>query len=62
MSSKVDRVGKKLRWKDASSKNRFFLEWEGAETAKSRGGEGENNTRASVWASFGPVSRVVTWL
>ena len=40
----------------------FFLELEGAESKKSRGEEGENNTSGIVWASFGPVSRVVTWL
>ena len=47
---------------DVGSKNRFFLEREGAESKKCRGGEGENITRGIVWASFGPVSRVVTWL
>ena len=26
------------------------------------GGGGDNNTRGIVWAEFGPVSRVVTWL
>ena len=35
---------------------------EGAQSKKSREGEGENNTRVNVWASFGLVSRVVTWL
>ena len=62
LSSKIDGVRKKLCWKDASSKNRFFLEQEGAGSTKSRGGKGENNTRVIVWASFGPVSMVVTWL
>ena len=62
MSSKIDRVGNQLLWKDTSSKNRFFLAWAGAESTKSRGGERENNTRAIVWAAFGLVSRVVTWL
>ena len=42
--------------------NRFFSEREGAQSKKSRGGEGKNNTLASIWASFGPVSRVVLWL
>ena len=40
----------------------IFLEREGAESKKSRKGEGENNTSGIVWASFGPVSRVVTRL
>ena len=48
--------------KDACSKNRFSLARAGAESKKSRGGEGENKTRGIVWAAFGPVSRVVTWL
>ena len=28
-----------------------------AESKKSRGGGGDNNTRGIVWADFGPVSR-----
>ena len=40
----------------------LFSEREGVQSKKSRGGEEENNTRANVWASFGPVSMVVTWL
>ena len=49
--------------KEASSEkglSLFFSEREGARSKKSRGRE--NNTRATVWASFGLVSRVVTWL
>ena len=55
--------------KEASLENWFFLAFggrgclqEGAHNKKSREGERENNTRANVWASFGPVSRVVAWL
>ena len=35
---------------------------EGAESKKSRGGGEDNNRHEIVWADFGPVSRVVTWL
>ena len=53
-------VGKKLVRKTGFPL--LFSERDGARSKKNRGGKGKNNTRATVWASFGPVSRVVTWL
>ena len=40
----------------------FSLSRKGLKVRKNRGGDGKNYIPAIVRASFGPVSRVVTWL
>ena len=62
LTHRQDTCQARLIESERSSKNRFFLEQEEAESKKNRRGEGENNTRGIVWVGFGPVSRVVTWL
>ena len=57
IESETSSVGKKQ-----ARKTGFSLSGKGLRVRKTVEVKGKNNTRASVWASLGPVSRVVTWL